>query len=603
VSATPFKRTFGEKKPRWTNKALILRLWRTYRVAVHVLGLRYVQPMIEHLHLKSSSSSGQPALCFELEPSITIFVGPNNSGKSQLLREIYSFCTAGSSQSLILERLEFLPVAPESASADFKRLKRPLKHNERVGEKLTPVRLGSNDTSIRESNYLLGRTKPNENLNYYAAYHLSHLTVSLDAQARTSLLQPINFGDLTNPSSPMARLYVDNPKREAWRTTVHDALGLYPSITSLESGKLSVHFGNSPPTGERTHEDDIIQWVRAARSVDAVSDGVRAFAGILLQVYGGDPQVIVVDEPEAFLHPSIARRLGKELATAARSEKKTVFAATHSADFLMGAIQSGAVVNIVRLTYSSDVATARLLPNEQLKLLMTDPLLRSVGVLSGLFFEHVIVTEGDTDRAFYQEINERLASVNDPRAIPNALFLNAGGNGSMHQIITPLRSLGIPAASIVDIDFVKNDNHSWTQQVAACHLPEPQRQPLDALRKVVLDALVDAAPCGVEKPRQYFKRHGGVKILDEGNRAAADSLFDDLDLCGLFVVRIGEVEAWLSELKVPAKEAGWRAAIFAAMGNDPDDTSYVSPAEGDVWDFIGKLAIWLKDPQRAGIPK
>jgi hypothetical protein len=37
---------------------------------------------------------------------------------------------------------------------------------------------------------------------------------------------------------------------------------------------------------------------------------------------------------------------------------------------------------------------------------MRNPLLRSTGVLSGLFYEFVIVTEADADRAFYQEIND-----------------------------------------------------------------------------------------------------------------------------------------------------------------------------------------------------
>jgi chromosome segregation ATPase len=49
--------------------------------------------MITHLELKSSSSLGQPPLSIDLPPSITIFVGPNNSGKSQLLNEIGKFCS------------------------------------------------------------------------------------------------------------------------------------------------------------------------------------------------------------------------------------------------------------------------------------------------------------------------------------------------------------------------------------------------------------------------------------------------------------------------------------------------------------------------------
>jgi AAA domain, putative AbiEii toxin, Type IV TA system len=559
--------------------------------------------MLTHLHLKSSSSVGQPALSFPLEPSITIFVGPNNSGKSQVLREIHSFCTSGTSQSMILERLGFPAVEQSIAIADLERIKRPLNLNETVSPQHSFVRLGFNDSQVYDPHYFLGRTNPNTHPRFYAECHLAPLTVLLDAQARVNLLHSHGVGNLANPSTPMAKLYRDDPKREAWRTMVHEALGIYPAITSINQGQLSVHFGKSQPPRERTHEDDIISWVQAARSVEAVSDGVKAFVGIMLQAYGGNPQVIIVDEPEAFLHPAIARRLGKELATAARTEKKFVFAATHSADFLMGAIQSGAVVNIVRLTYSGDVASARLLPNSELQRLMYDPMLRSVGVLSGLFFEHVVITEGDTDRAFYQEVNERLLSANDPRAIPHALFLNAGGNASMHSIVEPLRALGIPTASVVDIDFVKNDNHSWTKQIAACHLPVPQREPLTKQRQIVLDALVAAAPEGTAKPREYFKLCGGVGILNADNRANADNLFDNLDQYGLFVVRVGEVEAWLKPLGVPSNKEGWRAAIFEAMGSDPNDSKYVPPTSGDVWDFVGQLSTWLKNPNRRGIPK
>ena len=47
--------------------------------------------------------------------------------------------------------------------------------------------------------------------------------------------------------------------------------------------------------------------------------------------------------------------------------------------------------------------------------------------MSGLFYNHVIVTEADADRAFYQEINNRLCRFTEDRGISNALFLNANG--------------------------------------------------------------------------------------------------------------------------------------------------------------------------------
>lgn len=415
-------------------------------------------------------------------------------------------------------------------------------------------------------------------------------------------MSPHDRGDLKYPTAPLSRIFIDDPTRERWRRIVHDAFGLYPGIDATAGSQLSARFGNSPPPRERTLEQDIIDWMRDARSLDAVSDGVKAFSGILLQIYAGDPKIIIIDEPEAFLHPSLARTLGRELAAAARDEQKFVFAATHSADFLMGAIQSGAIVNIVRLTWSNDLATARLLPSPELILLMNDPMLRSIGVLSGLFFQNVVITEADTDRAFYQEVNERLNAVRDSRAIPHALFLNADNHQTIPAIVTPLRKLGITAAGIADLDVIKRGGNEWTRQLNACGMPTSQQFSNQKLREAVLDSLVAAAPAGAPKPDDYFKTSGGLDILKGPDRQAADNFCDELDRHGLFLVRFGEVEAWLKHLGVPQKSHGWRSNIFAAMGNDPSQSTYVNPAKDDVWDFIGSINTWLSDPKRRGIP-
>ena len=335
-----------------------------------------------------------------------------------------------------------------------------------------------------------------------------------------------------------------------------------------------------------------------------MSDGVKAFTGILLQVYAGDPKVIIVDEPEAFLHPSLAHKLGYELAKGAAEEKKHIFAATHSSHFVMGAIVSGAHVNIVRLTYANGVATARHLANAEIVALMNDPLLRSIGVLTGLFYDYVIVGEADADRAFYEEINHRLLGSGDARGIPHALFLNADGKATVPRIVAPLRRLGIPTVGIVDIDVVKDGGAVWTRHLEACSWPPNQLDPCHRHRQIVYDALKAAAQKG-EKAEEYFKRHGGITLLAKEDREAADNLFDGLERYGYFVVRNGEVESWLPALKVPRgkRSNGWRAAIFAAMGSNPSDATYLKPSKGDVWDFMGRIHGWMADATRRGIPE
>jgi hypothetical protein len=87
--------------------------------------------------------------------------------------------------------------------------------------------------------------------------------------------------------------------------------------------------------------------------------------------------------------------------------KGNVFASTHDSHFLMGCIEVGKPVNVVRLTYQDQVATVRLLEAGRLRTMMRDPLLRSTGVMDALFHQGAVVCEADGDRAFYREVYQR----------------------------------------------------------------------------------------------------------------------------------------------------------------------------------------------------
>jgi len=161
-----------------------------------------------------------------------------------------------------------------------------------------------------------------------------------------------------------------------------------------------------------------------------------------------------------------------------------------------------------------------------------------------------VVTEADADRAFYQEINERLLAAADERAIRHALFLNADNKQTIPSIVMPLRKLGIPTVGIADIDVVSEGGIVWTRQLDACSFPKAQYTSNQDLRKKVYDLLVATAPAETEKPEQrvaHFKRNGGIELLKSEDAEAANNLFDTLGQYGLFVVRKGEVEVWLPE--------------------------------------------------------
>jgi hypothetical protein len=332
---------------------------------------------------------------------------------------------------------------------------------------------------------------------------------------------------------------------------------------------------------------------RASLISDA-SDGVRAFVGILSTLKAGEPTVTLIDEPEAFLHPTLAFRLGKEITAALASTNKRLFASTHSASFLMGCVQGGASINIVRLTYDGNSATARLLSQDRLLPLMRNPLLRSIGVLEALFYNAVVVTEADADRAFYQEVNERLLKARDPRGIEGCLFLNAQNKQTVWDIVHPLRELGIPAAGIVDIDVLKEGGAVWAKPMNGAFVPELNHQSLGNQRATLLQAF--------EKSKKDMKRDGGLTILQGSDREACENFFRQLAEYGFFIVPNGEVESWLQSLPIDRGKGTWLKTIFEAMGEDVLDPGYVRPANGDVWDFLGKIANWVRNPSRSGVP-
>jgi hypothetical protein len=427
---------------------------------------------------------------------------------------------------------------------------------------------------------------------------LQYNTLILDGQSRIGLVNPQGAGDLQQAAqSSFQVLFRDDVRRTEVRRIISDAFGQYVVIDPTNLGQLRIRFSSRAPrdsTEERGIHDQAVQFHAAALPVELASDGVKAFTGIITEIIAGDPAVLLIDEPEAFLHPSLAFMLGQEIARASSGSEKRVFVATHSPNFVMGCIQSGAPVNIVRLTYRDGTATSRVLPNEDILRLMRNPLLRSTGVLSGLFYEFVVVTESDTDRAFYQEINERLQRFRPELGIPNCLFLNAQNKQTVQTIIRPLRDLGIPAAGVTDIDVLKDGGTVWTSFLESANIPGIERQSMSTARAAMKQRF--------EKTGKDMKREGGVNLLANGDREAANNLVDRLAEYGLFVVRRGELESWLPNLKAEGHGPAWLISVFEKMGEDPSSSGYLKPSTDDVWAFIFEMKRWLTNPRRKGIP-
>ena len=555
--------------------------------------------MIWEILLKFGKAPGVRPEPIPIGP-VTVFVGPNNSGKSKVLNEIEHRCYHGTGHThdVIIENVRFRGITPGEVPTSIERLMVPPNRNEAVGA--GNIILASRRQRVQVNRAELARVVEDPSINpaAFASWFLQHLTTKLDGPSRVGLVAPQPAGDLLVPEhSTLQVLFRDDVKRAQVRRIVHEAFGTYFVIDPSALGSLRIRLSAREPTNpteERGIHQAAVDFHRAASPIELSSDGVKAFTGIITELVAGDPKILLIDEPEAFLHPALAFKLGQEISTTALNSDKKVFASTHSPTFVMGCIQSGAPVTIIRLTYRANVATARVLPSQEMLQLMRNPLLRSTGVLQGVFYEFVVVTESDTDRAFYQEINDRLLRSNPQSGIPNCLFINAQGKHSIHTILRPLRKLGIPAAAIYDVDALSEGGVPWTNILEASNIPEIARGGLANLRAAIKQA-ADASG-------RNIKREGGISVLQARDQEAAHNLLRQLADYGVFIIPGGELESWLRALGITGHGPSWLTAIFERMGDDPNAPGFIAPQAGDVWEFIAQVRQWLVNPNKQGIP-
>jgi ABC-type cobalamin/Fe3+-siderophores transport system ATPase subunit len=520
---------------------------------------------------------------------VTIFVGPNNSGKSLVLRELeQSFGSHSNVATKLLDDYEIAWPTVEQLNADIEELTKKAPpgtspDNIYVGRFKVD---GTLDAHSTQKDALLQFVTRQSNKRWVASQFLRFFLLRLDGRTRFALTDNKPRGDLLQRAQNIfVQLFNDDELRRRVRDIVYDAFQVYFTLDQLSPDALRIRLSETEPGPEEQHwSADARAFHGKALHVKEASDGVQAFIGIVCAVLAGDYRALLIDEPEAFLHPPLARKLGYQLTTQLQSGG-SFFASTHSADFLIGCLQASDRVRVVRLEFSNGKSKGQIVDSEVLKSFFKTPLLRSANVISALFHDGVVVTESDNDRAFYSEIYYRLAE--HEKGYPSILFVNAQNKQTIRNIVGPLRAFGIPAAAAVDIDLLKDGGADWWK---VGRLPDTLHAGLGQQRASLKQAFED----------EDVDMKKGVSGLSQPVKQAADDFFDQLDRYGIFVVRGGELESWLPHLRIKGRETHWTVAMLERLGSNPADASYVRPESGDVWDYMRKIVAWIKDPARKG---
>lgn len=426
----------------------------------------------------------------------------------------------------------------------------------------------------------------------------------LDGLARLEVTQSAKLRgydrETTDPPAILALLR--NPARmdELRRLTV-DALGGYLVIDmTTQSPDVVWRLAASPPAQglESSYSDAASKFHAAAEPLDERSDGIHAFVGMLAAIVAKPADLVMIDEPEAFLHPRLIRNFGRVLTTLARDTQRQFFIATHSADLLESFVAGGSTLNIVRLTYDRGRATARLLDCSTLHRLARDPLLRSEATLSALFYDGAVVCEAAGDRVLYKEINERLLNGGDELGLDSCVFLNAQNWQTIARMISPLRRMGVAAAAVVDADVLFGADLS--NILVAAQIDRVIRQGWVKLRDGLREKI--GRRLGVDMKDTVLKGEDIARLTPAEHTIFAE-LRASMAKYGVFIVPLGELENWLTPLGVKPRlddKGRWLREALERLGTDPQSVEYVHPAKDDIWEFIRGVNAWIRNPTREG---
>lgn len=338
------------------------------------------------------------------------------------------------------------------------------------------------------------------------------------------------------------------------------------------------------------------------RPLDEQGDGMRSFFGQILPIIAATFPIVILDEPEAFLHPPQARALGLELGKLAREREVQVIVATHDRNLLTGLLEADGDVSVVRVSREeTGQANAYQLNAGSLRELWSDPVLKYTNVLDALFHRVVVLTEAEGDCGYLAAALDCPTRTSD--AIPSSelLFLQTSGKAGLAKVAAALKAAHVPVIVAPDFDIISDkgdlkrlmtalggewgaeENKLWniaTNSFRTKKGPAPIGTIVRTINDAFADRLTADFNADIKKELDgYTRTEGspwaevkkyGIGAFEKEERVAMLSLLGKMEACGIVPVRVGELERLAPDV-VAKKGNGWLPAALAqnAQSNEP----------------------------------
>jgi len=557
-----------------------------------------------HVAIESINLRGGQIIPLQ-QAGVTALVGANNAGKSTILREVWEKLThrLGHPESPRIA-VESLTLHKKGAPADV------------------IAWMGDNASFVVQPNIGAGFQRPQLGIehpimlvqswsqDYAELGALGNASIFYgDAQGRFAVGGTAEMRDSSSdaPQHPVHYLQDSSDRFENVRRISREIFGVDLTLDTL-GRTLRLRVGSVDMEAPRI--DNIPREYRdrmsQLRPLDNQGDGMRSLMGQLLPIVAAAYKVVIIDEPEAFLHPPQAHALGVELGRIAASSGIQIVLATHDRNLLTGLLESEVDVSVVRLNRREGYSTASRLDADQLRELWTDPVLRYTNVLDGLFHRLVVIAEAEGDCAF---LAAAVDAAGERSTLPRneILFVPTGGKDGMSKVCAALNAVDVAVIAAPDLDMLSDQDKlerlvralggTWTPDLsklwneATSDLRAGKKQAkvghvLDALTAVLEGKRDEAYTAETKEVVQAALRTNGstwgpvkeygVAAFKGQARTAAIELLRRLGEIGLVLVEAGELEHLAPEIAV-RKGSGWlQAALESGAQRNPLSQAHVS---------------------------
>lgn len=494
----------------------------------------------------------------ELAPADKIMlVGANNSGKSRTIREIERKCSGGDDFNDLVV-LKSVAIKKVGTRAD-------LEADMRRRGKQTDTNFVLGDWSLSRHAFQYW-DQP-----YLIAGLAAGFIKNLDASGRLAISElQISIAPSEVANKPQQLLYRDDALMKQVSDLFKAAFGRELMIDFLGGSRIPIHIGTTP-SGPGFEDRASSRYSTAVHSQPALheqGDGMKSYAGILFEAVASKRDVVFIDEPEAFLHPPQARKLGEALSTQVSGQ---LVAATHSSDILRGFLEGNkGKIRILRIIRNGGINNIYEADPTAIEALWRTPVLRFSNALDAIFHEQAILCEDDSDCRLISSVSDHIQSATQEMWADTA-YIPMGGKAGIPKAAKILRAVGVPVKAIFDFDLISEGSSLlatveafggkwvdiqpfWRRVFAAVH---DGKSPSPAQIKAEIQSLLDSSKAD-ELPKksdvdEAFKRKSpwakvkafGIDGVPNGKaRQDCEVLVDHLERIGVYLVPSGEMESF-----------------------------------------------------------